>query len=152
MVGYTGTLGDTGYIDDSGSHFLKIGAFKLTGGETAISYDWGDSGFGRYVVITDKKGESYVFDGVTMDTGGAFNGAAYQLNGTIHEGRGENAGLSMNEFIHEYGHYLQQQESQIGYIGVIAESAYKSVTKDDNYYGSGNEKNASERGNAYMDT
>ena len=124
--------------------FVGGGIIYLTGGGTAISY-------GSYTFVTAPNGQVYFFDGVTVSSGSpAWNGAACQYNGVIYQGDG----LSLNGFIHEYGHYLQQA-SGVNYAWVIAESAGKSMLEmlgiDSNYYGTGYEHDASVRGNAYMD-
>lgn len=121
--------------------------FNLNGGGSVQSWDFGGE-MGAYSIVTTPDGRQFVFDGVDVSSGGAPDGSGMSINGTIYMGTG---GLSINEFINEYGHYLQQEEMGLSYGGVILESGYKHLSGSDDYYSTGYEYDASDRGNFYMD-
>lgn len=129
-----------------------VGGYTVTSndisGGKVVSYSWEDGT--KYSVCIMDDGRQFVFWGAIASSGQAANGAAYQLNGTIHLGD-DPSSIDMNTFIHEYGHYLQQKnEGDLHYVGVAMYSAYKSMFPGENYY-TGSEKEASEYGQAYMD-
>ncbi|WP_155960724.1 hypothetical protein [Flavobacterium daejeonense] len=120
----------------------------LTGGGTVESWDLG--GTGSYSIVTAPDGKKFVFDGVRVADGGL---SAYtSSDGVVHIG----SGLTIDEFIHEYGHYLQSLETNsFGYYGTVGlESGYKNglefIGIDSEYYSTGYENDASNRGNSYM--
>lgn len=122
--------------------------YNLTGGGSVESWNWGE--MGSYSIVTAPDGSRFLFDGVSVTSGGS---SAYtSADGVVHMG----SGLTMNEFIHEYGHYLQSEEMSSGYYytHVAPESVYKNVQEaigtDSQYYATGYEYDASNRGNEYM--
>ncbi len=138
---------------------VDFNSIELNGGGEAISYDLGDNGE-SYTVVYAPNGDVYFFDGVTVSKGSSPDGSGLQFDGVIYQGK---SGLTMNEFIHEYGHYFQEKEKGTGMyvLTVGVESAVKHTLSNDmlkklfgsdSYYGTGYENDASARGNEYMDT
>lgn len=116
-----------------------------------LSYDNAGSD-NDYSIYFDNNGNQIVFDGITTDNGD-LNGSAYQYNG-IHVGSGPTLFFDIGTMIHEYGHYLQQKEWGSLVYGVVAgtSSGYGHITDSDDYYQIYSEQNASQRGQAYMNT
>ena len=141
---------------------VDINTIYLNGGGSATSYNWGKE-IGSYTVVTDASNNTYYFDGVSVSSGTkAPNGAAMQVGGVIYEG---DNGINMNTFIHEYGHFLQQETlnskypdwmASVGYLGYIGGGSgiatlLSNLFPDYDYYSFPTEKEASELGQAYMD-
>ena len=66
------------------------------------------------VQYTGDDGTTCFFSGVSLGNS-ALSGTAYQYNGTIHIDEGwangkDGVQFDINNFIHEYGHFLQEQE------------------------------------------
>ena len=98
-------------------------------------------------------GTTCFFEGVNFVIGGTLENTAYQFNGTIHidESWLKN-GFNVDNFAHEYGHHLQQQE--MGTLYYFAYVAIPSVWNEWAEGGSGHssmpyEKDADKRGSDY---
>jgi hypothetical protein len=90
--------------------------------------------------------------GVQMSTNMVTSGAAYQFNGTIHIN--PDVKWSASDIIHEYGHYIQQQEMGTwGYMTDVAIPSLWSAARDpENHDTKWFEKDATEKGNDYANT
>lgn len=101
----------------------------------------------------DTGGDRIIFDGVTCSDR-SLGGCAYQFNG-IKVGPNPEINFDIGTMIHEYGHYLQQESmggaAYLVYAGTGSGlgNIYASLGGD--YYSVYSEKNASERGQEYMD-
>jgi hypothetical protein len=115
---------------------------------------------GDYVVYypNDSSKQALVFEGVEIENGSAPNGVAFQLFGTIYTGRGDGAIYSVGDFIHEYGHYLQQEDKGTCYYltEVLFGSGYATIryylNPSYDYYSYYTEQEASQYGQKYIDT
>ncbi len=97
-------------------------------------------------------GEITHFIGVDLSTSWVTSNAAYQLNGTIHIGKKWlKNGFDLYDFAHEYGHYLQQQDPNHNYTLTIIKSVYSLLTNPKNHENQPFEKDATRRGNEYLD-
>lgn len=118
-----------------------------------VSYDYGDDGGKVTVYNPDNGGQSVVFDRVVFSSGTAPDGSAYQLNGVIRVGENPAEIFDISLMIHEYGHYIQQEEmgtmTYLVYAG--SGSAYGRMS-DTPYYQILSEADASNRGNEYIDS
>ena len=105
------------------------------------------------VVFHSDSGFSVTFNGVDIATSYVTSGAAYQLNGTIHIDEGWlNSGFGISDFVHEYGHYLQQQEmSTSGYYVEAATSVWSAWTDPENHMDRPFEKEATQKGEEYWE-
>lgn len=107
------------------------------------------------VLYTGNDGSSCFFTGVSASVVGWIpDGTACQWSGTIYIETGWAASsFNVNDFAHEYGHYLQQQEMGTGsYIWSVGISSVWDMIKNG---GCGHsdlpyEKDATERGMAYL--
>lgn len=131
----------------------KVSSIRINGGYL-YSYDYENDDLGKLTVYQpDNGGAPIVFDGVNCSDG-SLGGCPYQFNG-IKVGPNPESNFDIGTMIHEYGHYLQQES-----MGAVAYLAYAGAgsgfgnlyeTVGGNYYSVYSEKNASERGQEYMD-
>jgi hypothetical protein len=92
----------------------------------------------------------YVFEGVNISTS-AINSNPFQWNGTIHLPNPSD--FDINTVIHEYGHYIQQQDKGIlSYLFTVAIPSMLSVIVDDpqEHMERSFEQNATLRGENYV--
>lgn len=128
-----------------------VTSIRINGGYL-YSYDYENDDLGKLTVYQpDNGGAPIIFDGVNCSDG-SLGGCAYQLNG-IKVGPNPESNFDIGIMIHEYGHYLQQEEmgtiAYVIYAGLG--SAYGNVVPGVDYYEIPSENNASERGQEYMD-
>jgi hypothetical protein len=141
-------------IDKNGQNGFVGGtivtSIRINGGYL-ISYDYENEDLVKLTVYQPDSGSTIVFDGVTCSTG-SLNGSAYQFNG-IKVGEDSEANFDIGTMIHEYGHFLQQEEmGTVAYLAYAGSgSAYGYTFSGVDYYDIPSEKNASERGQEYMD-
>lgn len=97
-----------------------------------VNWNWdGD----KFCVYYPKDGsEPVILDGVNV-TGEGFFGlqpgnSAYQLGGYIHVGDDWRETMTFDTISHEYGHYLQQEASQMAYIPLSLMSVLSSWVND----------------------
>ena len=115
------------------------------------------------VLFTGNDGSTCLFEGATFVAGGSLPGSAYQMSGTIHISydwlNDKKYPFNVNNFAHEFGHYLQQQEMGLGsyLVDVAAPSGYDMALR---YVGCNPgyahnelpyEKDADDRGKKYME-
>ena len=97
-------------------------------------------------------GEITHFKGVDFSTSWVFDDTAYQLNGTIHISKEWlKGGFDIYKFAHEYGHYLQQQDPNHNYTLTVIKSVYSLLTNPRNHENQPFEKDATRRGNEYLE-
>lgn len=109
---------------------------------------------GTYVgAIRINGGQSVLFGGVVCSNSSAPDGSACQLSGVIRVGENPAENFDISLMIHEYGHYMQQEEMGIMTYLVYAGSgsAYGRMS-DTPYYQIPSEADASNRGNEYIDS
>lgn len=104
------------------------------------------------VVYTGNDGSTCFFAGVKLGDGFAVENTAYQLGGVITISKSWTS-FNVDDFAHEYGHYLQEQEmGHWNYFWDVAVySAYDMLVNGG--YGHQDlsvEKDATERGKAYL--
>lgn len=132
---------------------LAAGLFRTTPDEVNISggklVNARDAGG---VLYKGDDGASCLFKGVSLSLGRVVDRSAYQWNGTIHVSPGWIAsGFTVNDFAHEYGHFLQQNQSGvIGYCRIALSSMYSLATNPRNHSSRSFEREATELGRAYL--
>ena len=143
-------------IDENGqSEFIggtQASSIRINGGYL-ISYDYENDDLGKLTVFQpDNGGALIIFDGVTCSNGD-LGGCAYQFNGIVEVGPNPETDFDIGTMIHEYGHFLQQEEmGTVAYLAYAGSgSAYGYTFSGVDYYDIPSEKNASERGQEYMD-
>lgn len=104
------------------------------------------------VVFKSDSGCEMFFEGVDISTSSVAEYSAYQFNGTIHISQSwADSGFGISVFVHEYGHYLQQNEmGTFKYITDVAiPSVYSAATDPENHSSQSYEQDATERGEVY---
>lgn len=129
----------------------KVSSIRINGGYL-ISYDY-ENELGQLTVFQpDGGGQPIVFDGVVCSNSSAPDGSAYQLNGIVRVGDSPEYYFNIGLMIHEFGHYLQQEEKgTISYLWYAGKGSLEGrMDKDIDYYDIPSERDASNRGNNYM--
>lgn len=104
------------------------------------------------VVFHSDSGFSVTFDGVDISTPWWIkDGTAAQKGGTIYIDDGWlNSSFGISDFIHEYGHYLQEQEmSRTEYLKEAAESMWSVLIDPENHDNQPFEQEATRKGMEY---
>lgn len=130
----------------------KVTSIRINGGYL-YSYDYENDDLGKLTVYQpDNGGDPIVFDGVTCSDCSAPDGSAYQFNG-ICVGDNPSSNFDIGTMIHEYGHFLQQEEMGTIRYGLYAGagSLYGRLNPEVDYYEIPSEKDASKRGQEYID-
>ncbi len=129
----------------------KITSIRINGGYL-ISYDYENDTLGKLTVYQpDNGGNPIVFDGVTCSNSSAPDGSAYQFNG-VRVGDNPSLYFNIGDMIHEYGHYLQQEGmNNVTYLVYAGGGSLIGRITNTDYYSIPSEKDASERGQDYMD-
>lgn len=125
-----------------------------------VSYDYSDVGGGKFTSYQpDNGGQTIIFDGV-LCSNGSLGGCPYQFCG-IKVGPDPESNFGIEEMIHEYGHFLQQEEmGAVKYVFVAGSGSYDanhnemytSPESGCGYYDQPNECDASLRGQKYIMT
>jgi hypothetical protein len=117
------------------------GVYVLSDG-VVISNSYGST-------IYYENGNCLYLDGVQISTSLVAPDTGYQWNGVIHISQPE--GWSVNLLLHEYGHYIQQQEmGRWDYFwGVAAPSVWSLLTNPDNHNSKWFEIDATKKGKEY---
>lgn len=105
-----------------------------------------------HVIFRSDEGGEIVFQGVRISTSMVVKNSAYQLNGIIYISKNWiKGGFSIQDFTHEYGHYLQQQEMGLfKYLRKVAlPSIFSLLTKPKTHYHRPFERDATNKGNEY---
>lgn len=108
------------------------------------------------VLFTGSDGSTCLFEGVSWTSNCVFSGTAYQAMGYIHISNDwVNAAyhpFDINDFAHEFGHYLQEQEYGLAYyLGIAAPSAAEIYFFNGQYHDLlPGEQDADKRGEEYM--
>ncbi|MDR1153628.1 MAG: hypothetical protein LBL04_02870 [Bacteroidales bacterium] len=134
---------------------------EIVGGQDSYSFTVANGTFVNYyhedgnysVYYPSDGGSSVVFDGVHVNGNTLpFQGqdTACQLNGQIRVGSEYASYFTLEDTVHEYGHYLQQQEmGTYKYIKDVGLNSIQTVYESDHssqWY----EQDATQRGNDYM--
>lgn len=132
----------------------QVSSIRINGGYL-ISYDYENSEMGKLTVYQpDGGGQPIVFDGVTCSSSSAPDGSGFQLGGVVRVGEQPETYFDIGLMIHEYGHYLQEQSMGTGayllYAGIG--SLKGRLNEDTPYYDIPSERDASNRGDNYMNT
>jgi hypothetical protein len=133
------------------------GSFIAMSGGVIVNYDGYCVYYSGATVSPDGTSVSYapgsestVFDGVNASEQSVFQpcDTAYQFNGTIH--LGSCANWDLDDYAHEYGHYLQEQEcGTLWYLKNVAIPSMETVNQPDHdqqWY----EVDATNRGRIYV--
>lgn len=131
----------------------KVSSIRINGGYL-ISYDYENEDLGKLTVYQpDGGGQPIVFDGVTCSNSSAPDGSGFQLGGVVRVGEEPERYFDINLMIHEYGHYLQEESmGTAAYLAYAGSGSLWGRIKDTPYYDIPSEKDASNRGNDYMNT
>lgn len=104
------------------------------------------------VVFHGNDGCTMFYEGVDISTNVVVSNAAYQLFGTIHIDNGwANNGFDIDDFNHEYGHYIQEQQMGTSsyIINIGLPSAYDVATGNSEHMSQPYEIEATNLGNSY---
>lgn len=106
-----------------------------------------------HVLFPSDKGEEIIFQGIRVSTSRVVKNAAYQLNGVIYISKNWiKKGFSVQDFAHEYGHYLQQKE--LGLFKYLVKIAFPSMfslaAKPKKHFQRPFERDATNKGNEYL--
>lgn len=123
---------------------LKNGSLRIREGYLISKTD--------HVIFRSDEGWEIIFQGVRISTSMVVKNAAYQLNSVIHISKNWiKRGFSIQDFTHEYGHYLQQQEMGLfKYLRKVAFlSVFSLITRPETHYHRPFERDATNKGNEY---